>query len=95
VNSLSAKAFQMRLQTVLSKVINANQRIFLPLRYIQDNVLVTHKTLTWAKQTKKDFVYTKSDFTKAYNIVAWKFMFSTMAAIGTHPNFVAMITLFI
>lgn len=36
----------------------------------------------------------KLDFTKAYDIVVWKFMFSTMAAIEPHPNFIAMTTLF-
>lgn len=84
----------MRFQTILSEVINANQMAFLPLRYIQDIVLLTLKTMTWAKQTNKDLVYMKLDFAKAYDVMVWKFMFSIMAAIGPHPNFIAMTTLF-
>lgn len=82
----------MRLQLFLNEVISVDQMAFLPLRYIIDNVLLTHKTVQWAKQTKQDLVINKVDIAKAYNTMNWKFVFSTMVAIRIHHIFIAIIT---
>jgi hypothetical protein len=46
---LFAKVLQLRLQPVLMEIISPDQSAFLPLRFILDNVLLTHETLEWAE----------------------------------------------
>jgi hypothetical protein len=82
----------VRLQPILRKVINADQMAILTLRGILDNVLLTHETLAWAKQKYMPWSFIKVYFTKAYNTMNWKFVFSTMVVMGFYVNFRAMTT---
>lgn len=54
------------------------------------NVLLTHESLTWAKQNKHEVICMKLDFAKAYDATAWEFMFQAMTIIGIHPTFIHM-----
>jgi hypothetical protein len=47
-----SKFLQRRFQSVLMEIINPDQSAFLPVKYILDNIVLTQKTLTWAKPSK-------------------------------------------
>lgn len=82
-----AKVLQWRLQPLLADVISEDQTSFLPMKYILDNVLVTHETITWAKETDQDMILLKLDFMKAYDTVNLSFLWEVMTALGVPPNF--------
>lgn len=42
-----AKTLQLRLQPILRDVISPEQITFFPLRFILDNIVLTHETLHW------------------------------------------------
>lgn len=84
-----AKALQMRLQPVLMEVISFDQSAFLPMRFILDNILLTSKTMAWAEQTGQPFIFLKLDFSKAYDMVDWGFLFRAMAEFGIPGEFIA------
>jgi hypothetical protein len=88
-----AKALQIRLQVLLPDIIHADQSAFLPLRFILDNVLVQHETIAWAEESNQDLILLKLDFTKAYDVVSWRFLFRTMATMGLPSPFIDMIRL--
>jgi hypothetical protein len=45
-----AKAFQMQMQPMLMETISRDQSTFLPFKFILNNILLTHKTIAWAKK---------------------------------------------
>ncbi len=55
------------------KIIDNDQIAFLPLRYILDNVLLTHQTIDWAKRFKQDMMFLKLKFAKVFDKVSWSF----------------------
>lgn len=57
------------LERVHMNVINLEQSAFLPLRFILDNLLLTHETMTWVEQSSQPLLFLKLDFSKAYNMV--------------------------
>lgn len=79
-----AKAMQFRLQPKLMEVINLEQLAFLLLRYILNNIMLTHQTVHWAGSSKQPIVSLKLDFSKAYDKVYWPFLFKAMDALGIH-----------
>lgn len=65
---LLAKVLQLRVQPVLMEVISSDQSAFLPLMFILDNILLTHKTIDWADHTGQPLIFLKLDFSKAYGL---------------------------
>ena len=65
-----AKTLQLRLQHMLRDVISPEQTTFLPLRFILNNIVLTQKTLYWARQSKQPSVFLKLDFSKVYDKVS-------------------------
>lgn len=51
------------------EIIDVDQTTFLLIRYIINNVLLTHETINWAKRSKHDLIFLKFDFVKAYDKV--------------------------
>jgi hypothetical protein len=54
---------------------------------IVDNVLLTHESWTWAKQNNHEVICMKLDLAKAYDAMAWEFMFQAIITIGIHLTF--------
>jgi hypothetical protein len=77
-----AKTIQLRLQPILMEVISCEQSAFLPLRFILDNILLTQEMLVWAEQSQQALLFLKLDFSKAYDMVDWDFLFGAMGAMG-------------
>lgn len=72
------------------EMISFDQSAFLPMRLILDNILLTHETIDWAEHTKQPLIFLKLDFSKAYNIMEWSFMFRTMREFGFPIEFIGM-----
>ena len=62
-------------------------------RYILDNILLTHETLSWAKKSRQDTIFLKLDFSKAFDRVDWNLLFNIMAWMGFPPLFTNMVRL--
>ena len=78
---------------MLSDVISPEQTAFLSLRYILDNIVLTQKTLHWAKVSRQPSVFLQFDFAKAYDKVSWRFLFLAMSKMGINERFVAWVKL--
>ena len=89
-----AKALQFRLQHVLRDIISSEQIVFLPLRFILDNIVLTQKTLHWAKTSKQPTMFLKLDFSKAYDKVSWRLFFHAMQMVGIRAKFINYVKLF-
>lgn len=49
--------------------------------------------MTWAQHTHQPLLFLKRDFTKAYDMVEWDFMFRAMRVMGFSHEFVIMVKL--
>jgi hypothetical protein len=87
---LFAKTLQLRLQPVLMDIISYDQSAFLLLRFILDNILLTHETIDWADFLGQPLIFLKLDFSKAYDMVDWPFLFRAMERLGFPREFVSM-----
>ena len=67
------------------EVINSDHTDFLPLRFILDNILLTHESSQWAKESCQDSIFLKLNLTKAY---IESFMFQAMEKLGMPNSFV-------
>ena len=83
-----AKALQRRLQTLLVDVFDSDQTVFLPLRIILDNILLTHESIQWAKESRQESILLKFDFSKTYDRVDLAFMFQVMGKLGMPSIFI-------
>jgi hypothetical protein len=72
------------------EVISHDQSVFLPMRFILNNIFFTHQTIQWAKKSKQSLIFLKLDFSKAYNKVEWTFLFDCMWKLGIFDEFVNM-----
>ena len=52
-----AKLLQLRLSSMLPKVISPDQTAFVPARFILDNILLTHETIDWARRSKQRLLF--------------------------------------
>lgn len=91
---LLTKVLQLRLQPVLMEVIDYDRSVFLPLRFILDNILLTHETMALAEHTNQPLIFLRLDFSKAYDRVDWCFLFGAMVKLGIPGEFIAMTRLF-
>jgi len=66
-----SKIFSIRLKKVISKVIDVRQSTFLERRGLLDSILVANKALEEFKRKKKNCVFFKVDYEKAYDSVRW------------------------
>lgn len=71
----------LRLQGMMQYIISENQAAFVQGRHIQDNILEAHE-LIHSLKSKKDcsekYIAIKTDISKAYDRVEWKFLETTM-----------------
>ena len=88
-----AKSLQLRLKYVLRDIISPDQTVFLPLRFILDNIVLTQETLHWAKTSRQLTVFLKLDFSKAYDNVSRRFIFYAMQMIGIREKFINWVKL--
>ena len=81
---------QRRLQTLLVDVIDSDQIVFLPLRIILDNFVLTHESIQWAMESRQESILLKFDLSKTYDRVDLAFMFQVMGKLGMPSIFIQM-----
>ena len=64
-----ANALQKHLQPLLVEVIDNDLTAILPLHIFLDNILLTHESIQWAKESHQNSIFFKLDFNKTYDIV--------------------------
>lgn len=82
-----SKMLSIRLKLVLEVVISEYQSAFTSRRAISDNILVTHEVLHYLKTSHAQVRCTmtvKTNMSKAYDIVEWKFLDQVMQRMGFH-----------
>lgn len=85
----------MQMQLVLMEAISQNQSTFLPFRFILNNILLIHETITWVKKSKQPLILLKLNFPKAYDKVDWRFLFNYMDKFEIPTEFVNMMQVFL
>ena len=83
---LFAKTLQLRLQPILAEIIFFDQSIFLPMRYILNNLFLIHETIAYAKQSSQPLLFLKLDISK----VDLEFLFSALGRLGFLALFLGM-----
>lgn len=84
-----SKLLSLRLQSVLECIISENQSAFIPGRAIGDNVLITHEMLHFLKTSKAEkhcTIVVKTDMSKAYDIIEWRFISNVLERLGFHTT---------
>lgn len=82
-----SKLLSILLKPVLSSIISENQSAFIPGRSISDNVLITHEVLQFLKTSKAEkrcTMVVKTDMSKAYDRLEWKFISQVLQRLGFH-----------
>jgi hypothetical protein len=89
IYKIITKTISNRLKLILPNVISQNQSAFLPNRLITDNTLVAFELFHFFNHTnsKKGYIWIKTDMAKAYDRVEWSFLKATLEAIGFPQNF--------
>ncbi|XP_022575814.1 uncharacterized protein LOC111215880 [Brassica napus] len=84
-----SKLLALRLKEVLNSVISENQSAFIPGRVITDNVLITHEVLHYLKSseaTQQCSMAVKTDMSKAYDRIEWRFVYQVLRRLGFHSK---------
>ena len=83
-----------RLKQHLPDIIVENQVAFIPGRNIIDNVIIAHEMLHSLKSRKrwaKSYMAVKTDISKAYDRLEWKFLEDTMIGMGFDAKWIGWI----
>nr|XP_043638149.1 uncharacterized protein LOC122609157 [Erigeron canadensis] len=77
-----AKILTTRLAKVIRSIVSSEQSAFTKGRQILDGSLVLSEVINWCSQHKKKLLLFKIDFEKAYDSIAWEYLFTIMKNMG-------------
>ncbi|GJY65707.1 RNA-directed DNA polymerase, eukaryota [Tanacetum coccineum] len=80
------KVLANRLATVISDLVSETQSAFVANRQILDGPFILNEMLNWCKRKKKQAMFFKVDFAKAYDSVRWDYLLDILQAFGFGPN---------
>ena len=86
-----SKILVNRLKKHLSGIITENQAAFIPGRMITDNIIMAHEvyySLNSRKRQARSYMALKTDITKAYDRLEWKFLEETMKHMGFNSTWI-------
>ena len=77
-----------RIRKVLPTIISCDQSGFMSDRFVGDNIRLMYDILNYAKVTKKVGIVLLIDFEKAFDSLAWSFLFKTMHFLNFSQNMI-------
>ena len=77
-----------RIRNVLPTIISYDQSGFMSDRFVGDNTRLVYDILNYAKVTKKDGIIVLIDTEKAFDSLAWSFLFKTMRFLNFNQNMI-------
>nr|GEY18038.1 RNA-directed DNA polymerase, eukaryota [Tanacetum cinerariifolium] len=80
------KVLSNRLAPIISYLVSDTQSEFVANRQILDGPFILSEVLSWCKRKKKQSMFFKVDFAKAYDSVHWDFLLDVLQAFGFGPN---------
>ncbi|GJX95486.1 RNA-directed DNA polymerase, eukaryota [Tanacetum coccineum] len=86
VYKVVTKVLAILLATVISDLVSDTQSAFVANRQILDGPFILNELLTWCKKKKKQVMFFKVDFAKAYDSVRWDYLLDVLQAFGFGPN---------
>lgn len=84
---ICTKAYQLRLSSVLQRLISENQSAFLPGRNIHHSLMLTDEALHRASISPKAYILLKVDIIKAFDSLDWSFLDRILLKLGFGPAF--------
>nr|GFB35720.1 RNA-directed DNA polymerase, eukaryota, reverse transcriptase zinc-binding domain protein [Tanacetum cinerariifolium] len=82
VYKVVTKVLANRLALVISNLISDTQSAFVAIRQILDGPFILNELLHWCKRKKKQVMFFKVDFAKAYDSVRWDYLLDVLEAFG-------------
>nr|GEW02787.1 armadillo repeat-containing kinesin-like protein 1 [Tanacetum cinerariifolium] len=82
VYKVVAKVLANRLALVISDLISDTQSAFVANRQILDGPFILNELLHWCKRKKKQVMFFKVDFVKAYDSARWDYLLNVLEAFG-------------
>ena len=88
-----SKLLVNRLRPLLAKLIDPAQAVFVPSRWIAENIVLAQEIVHSFKNTKKKkgFMGFKLDFHKAYDSLEWDFIYLVLKAVGFDHRVISLI----
>nr|GEY23468.1 RNA-directed DNA polymerase, eukaryota, reverse transcriptase zinc-binding domain protein [Tanacetum cinerariifolium] len=80
------KVLSNRLAPIISDLVSDTQSAFVANRQILDGPFILSEVMSWCKRKKKQAMFFKVDFAKAYDSVRWDFLLDVIQAFGFGPN---------
>ncbi|GKE11910.1 RNA-directed DNA polymerase, eukaryota, partial [Tanacetum coccineum] len=74
VYKVITKVLANRLATVISDLVSETQSAFVANRQILDGPFILNEVLNWCKRKRKQAMFFKVDFAKAYDSVRWDYL---------------------
>nr|GEZ49059.1 RNA-directed DNA polymerase, eukaryota [Tanacetum cinerariifolium] len=82
VYKVVTKVLANRLALVILDLISDTQSAFVANRQILDGPFILNELLHWCKRKKKQVMFFKVDFAKAYDSIRWDYLLDVMEAFG-------------
>ncbi|GJW03444.1 RNA-directed DNA polymerase, eukaryota, partial [Tanacetum coccineum] len=82
VYKVVTKILANRLAKVIADLVSDTQSAFIANRHILDGPFIINEVLNWCKRKKKQAMFFKVDFAKAYDSVRWDFVLDVLEAFG-------------
>ena len=94
IYKMMSAAIANRLKTVLSKLVNQDQKGFITGRYIGENIRLVYDVLFETKQQQIPGLLLSIDFQQAFDSISWKFIHKVLDYFNFGPSIKRWIKLF-
>lgn len=81
-----------RLEPIMTRIIDQTQAVFLPRRYILDNVVLSQEIIHFAIQSQQREVVVRIDFEKTYDKINWDYLLEVLETRNFGPTSINLIS---